>query len=225
MKIKKHRRGVEWTDIPRFLGTIVPPQARTQLYYADVVTLGGTVLGSLSWYAFGVNDLQDPDITAAGHQPRFHDEWSVFFAKYLVIRSHIKCFFWNTNSDVTSEDLIGLGIQHYGMNQNSNMTVCLEDPQYGKHTAILNGNALNPKNSYQLETHWDVLKESDATGMAYVDLIETGWAAAYNASPAYRPQYHPYHVPANGVVNAAVLIRVQIVFDVIYYQPIQIGGS
>lgn len=225
MKLSKHKRGIAWHDVPRNMPTLVPPQCRTQMYYGDAGNLTGTVLGSLTWQAWACNDINDPDVTLTGHQPKFLDQFAQWYNKCLVMRSRIKVSMWNVGTDVTLEDLVGLGIQHYGMTQSGNFNNNLEDPIWGKRTAVLAGNALNPTNATSFQTQWDVLHESDATGMGYVDLIETGWSQGLTVAPLYKPEYHLWHVPPIGVVNNALLWRVEIVYDVLFYNPITVGIS
>ncbi len=64
-------------------GGLVAPFFNCKLKYAANITLASTS-GTPAVYKFAFNDLFDPDVTAAGHQPYFFDELSAIYQFYTV---------------------------------------------------------------------------------------------------------------------------------------------
>lgn len=81
------RRGVKGLSIQRN-----PLASRSQLVrmkYAEHVSIN-PVAGFAGVYTFRANSINDPNFTAAGHQPMSHDEWANFYDHYVVVGSKIK---------------------------------------------------------------------------------------------------------------------------------------
>jgi len=74
------------TTIPKSIG--FPDRIQTTLRYTDIWALGpGAQAGQ---YTYRGNSLFDPDYTSTGHQPRYFDQYSAVYSKYLVTSSSIK---------------------------------------------------------------------------------------------------------------------------------------
>ncbi len=67
----------------------MPNKTRTKLVYSQFVTVTAAqqVTGK---YSFRANSIFDPDITGVGHQPKFHDQMALYYARYRVLASSIK---------------------------------------------------------------------------------------------------------------------------------------
>lgn len=77
--VARRRRG---PAISRFGTTVVPDQVMVNLKYADAKVYAGT--GAID-QIFRANSLYDPDLTGTGNQPRGFDQWSAFYARYMVV--------------------------------------------------------------------------------------------------------------------------------------------
>ena len=74
------------TSIPKAIG--FPDRIQTTLRYSDIWGLApGAQAGQ---YTYRGNSLFDPDYTSTGHQPRYFDQYSAVYSKYLVTSSSIK---------------------------------------------------------------------------------------------------------------------------------------
>lgn len=67
----------------------MPNKTRTKLVYSQFVTVTAAqqVTGK---YTFRANSIFDPDLTGVGHQPKFHDQMALYYARYRVLASAIK---------------------------------------------------------------------------------------------------------------------------------------
>jgi len=88
---KKTMNLVKFTRGPHFSGQAqgLPAQHMVQMRYCETINLTSTV-GALASYEWSANDLFDPNITGAGHQPYGFDQWCVFYNKFTVMRSQVK---------------------------------------------------------------------------------------------------------------------------------------
>ena len=84
---------------PRQFG--FPPNILTRLRYNDIVTLTSTD-GSLAIQQMRMNSIFDPDVTSAGHQPLYHDQFAAIYNHYTVVGSKITVTFTNTVSGAGS---------------------------------------------------------------------------------------------------------------------------
>ena len=81
--------------IPRTV--YIPDYTLVKLKYQTSFTLNqGTV--HYNQHLFRGNSLKDPDFTGGGHQPTGFDQWSVFYQKYCVTASKIRCAFFNQDA-------------------------------------------------------------------------------------------------------------------------------
>jgi len=67
---------------------VTPVTKIVKLRYATNFLLdAGT--GTIDSHIFRANSIFDPDYTGTGHQPLGHDQWSVFYQQYSVVKSKI----------------------------------------------------------------------------------------------------------------------------------------
>jgi len=65
-------------------GLAFPDRLSTTLSYADNArTSSATSFSNIVW---SLNSVFDPDVSGAGHQPRFFDQYAAIYARYLVTR-------------------------------------------------------------------------------------------------------------------------------------------
>ncbi len=82
-----------------------PDSVRLILRY-NMLTTATTAVGSLFSYQFRGNSVFDPDLTGAGAQPNYFDNWSNMYNSYVVLSSKIKIDILNRTA--TNPVLVGV---------------------------------------------------------------------------------------------------------------------
>lgn len=82
---------------PREFG--FPNSIITKLRYCDTTVLTGTS-GIKAGVVFAANGLYDPDVTNAGHQPMFFDQFAAIYDQYVVLGSKITVTVTNTTTTI-----------------------------------------------------------------------------------------------------------------------------
>jgi len=85
----QYRKGFE-TIIPRFPKSVFPYQKWATLKYCESYITLNPAIGSSTSYVFRCNDVYDPNVTAAGHQPTGFDQYMAMYNKFVVYASKIK---------------------------------------------------------------------------------------------------------------------------------------
>lgn len=87
-KAKRAGNVVRFRKEPQFSGNAVglPARKMVQMRYGETIALTSTV-GALGNYEWSANDLFDPNITGAGHQPYGFDQWTPLYQKFTVMKS------------------------------------------------------------------------------------------------------------------------------------------
>ena len=84
---RRRRRKLGLGSVRR-MPTSMPDSILVKLKYQDSVAMTNeSGYGSYTW---SMNSINDPDVTATGHQPYAHDEWANFYSKYICYGSKIK---------------------------------------------------------------------------------------------------------------------------------------
>ena len=84
---RRRRRKLGLGSVRR-MPTSMPDSILVKLKYQDSVSMTNeTGYGSYTW---SMNSINDPDVTATGHQPYAHDEWANFYSKYICYGSKIR---------------------------------------------------------------------------------------------------------------------------------------
>lgn len=101
--MRKRFRSTDWTKTPRKKARTVvavprnqfgfPINFRTNLRYCDDYFLSASSTNTAITNAFRMNGIFDPDLTGAGHQPMWRDNYANIYQNYRVISSTIKVTF------------------------------------------------------------------------------------------------------------------------------------
>lgn len=86
----------KYTNITRIMpreGLPLPPKLRTVLTYCHNGVTGGGAGGTLSTHQFSLNNVFDPDVTGAGHQPMGYDQLMSLYQFCRVIKAKVKTIF------------------------------------------------------------------------------------------------------------------------------------
>jgi len=76
---------------PQFSGAALglPARKTVTMRYCETINLAMTT-GAMAVYDWSSDDLFDPNITGAGHQPYGFDQWCLFYTKFTVLKSSCK---------------------------------------------------------------------------------------------------------------------------------------
>lgn len=77
--------------------TGIPDRMMLKMIYADTIRLTNSMV-HFDNHTFSGNDLNDPNVSGIGHQPKSYDQWSQFYNKTMVHGSSIECRFTPTQS-------------------------------------------------------------------------------------------------------------------------------
>lgn len=109
--IRKKRKSYDSTTVTirkPFIGGF-PKNVFTTLKYVENITFNVASGGLNSVNVFGANDMNDPNTTGAGHQPRGLDQWHQHYDHHYVKRSRIYVNFVST--DATYPVTVGISLR------------------------------------------------------------------------------------------------------------------
>lgn len=106
-----------------------PNIKKVKLDYVTYFDLQVGAGGSTAYRHFGVNNLQDPDVTGVGHNPYGYDELATIWQSWCVIAHKTTCTFVNTTIDGTT-------IAQVGMYQRARLTGSFQTPKTTCNTII-----------------------------------------------------------------------------------------
>lgn len=75
---------------------------RTKLRYSETVSVSGAA-GGIGQYYFRLNSLFDPNLTGAGHQPMYFDQFALMYKRYRVHGCHVTARFVNKSDTVDAK--------------------------------------------------------------------------------------------------------------------------
>lgn len=121
--------------VPRFKAPLgnFPATKTVALRYVENFTLDASASSSDS-YVFSANSIFDPNVTGAGHQPMFRDNYAALYNKYRVNYSHITVVPLTTHivNTTVSNDVAGTTVsqtQYYAANERGCRLWILRDIQ------------------------------------------------------------------------------------------------
>jgi len=200
----------------RIAPTLVPPKKILRLKYADRIQIDAGA-GTTGTHVFNLSSIYDPDVTASGHQPLYHDQLSALYNHYMVLGAKIRL-----TPLIASNDNYYSGL--YGVHIKDN-TSTISDP-----TALIEQNrtryaAVNGQAGF---TKAMTVKYSPRKLFAYKDLLDqrARFGAQFGANPAENAYAHVWvsgSVPANNPNAFEFLIT--ITYIVCVDEPISISQS
>lgn len=196
-----------------------PDTLRTQLRYADVFILTSTV-GSVAEHAMRMNSLYDPDFTGTGHQPYFYDQLASVYSRYSVVKSTMKCkFSLVANSTGTAQPsgpcMIGVKTDDDATSAGTVYTAL----EAGATKSDILNNALGGNNVKTLSI--DYIPTRDL-GISHTN---DSLVSLTNTNPT-RPWYGTFFVAESGLASpTAVVVKLEMIFDVIFTQQVTVASS
>lgn len=184
--------------------------------YVENITIPASgVAGNVSFYAFSVANMYDPNFTGTGHQPLFHDEMAASYSFYTVLESTIK-----VTLDPEDPETMNIGII---TTRDSSLPT---DPQLlleqYPHRSPVKPSQLN--RPYVIKAKWNAAKWHKSTVKALMG--DPDRKTAVGQPPADSPQYYIYRAPVNSatLVGSSV-VQVEMTFYTAWRDLNSITGS
>lgn len=222
-----------------------PNSMKFKMRYCDNIAIPNHNAGA-GPYVFRMNSIFDPDYTAIGHQPRFHDQIAAIYMKYCVIASkaYIELLSSGTSNDSQGagnptvfaylddsptadsrslEEHIELGMPHssYLMTNIPGSNTRLELSRAKRSFTM----------TYGVRKFWGVDKKTQlifpagtGTGDEYVE--ESRYAALFGTNPTRECMLKlKTFDSAINTDTASVYARVTIDYEVVAFSPIEVASS
>lgn len=190
----------------------VPTKIITRLRYCDSKTLGNgtTTIGS---HTFRCNSVYDPDFTGTGHQPLYHDQMSLLYQNYKVLKARIVAKGMSSQGVTLGNICFGLDIL------DSDNTVDT-DPNTIRERAGSKYKTITPQMPQTVTGGWN-LKKSKVSD-------EDGYTALCTANPSNVDYFRIYSFSADGsslLGSSVCSVQIEIDYVVEYFNPVMVSGS
>lgn len=196
----------------------VPWTIARQLCYSDTHNLN-TTAGAIGYVQYSANGLYDPYITGAGHQPRGFDQYMLLYTNYCVLSSKISCNFVNQDTAAT---MVGL------LSASPTTTVTYTDfneyDEIGKDKVFI---LPSPGTNLAMRPYQRSLKASMRKWFNTKNLIqETSYCGDALANPSKQIYYTIGIQAMNKLADPGdILVKVQVEYNVIFFNPRNVGQS
>ncbi len=223
-----------------------PNSMKFNMRYCDNVTIPSHNAGA-GPYVFRMNSIFDPDHTAVGHQPRFHDQVQAIYSKYCVIgaKAYIELLSSGTSSvaggignptlfayldDSATADSRSLE-QHIELGMPNSSYLMTTIPGSSNNRIELSRAKRSFAMTYGVRKFWGIDKKTQlifpsGTGVGDEYIENSDYAALFGTNPT-RTCFLKLKVFDSALTgdNASIYARVTIDYTVICYQPIEVGAS
>lgn len=205
---------------PALKGTGFPSQLRTKLRYCDVITLTST-LGSVATHAFRMNSLFDPDASGAGHQPYYYDQITALYNRYSVQNAKLTAKFSLIANTISTTQPSGPCV--IGVKSDDDGTLASTDPntlmeENDSITEFIN-NPLGGNNVKTIEVDFNPKRDLGILATNDANVVVT------NTNPT-RAWFANLFMFEKGLASpTSVLVKIEIVYDVIFSELKDIAGS
>jgi len=193
-----------------FRKAIMPDKITLPLKYCSsksYTTGVGGIVGSIQEYA--LNDLYDPDITGAGHQPYGFDQVTPFFNLYTVLRVKVAI----TVSGVDDASTFLAWMVKPALSSSSLVSNSLEavSEQEHKHWQILSPASSAVTSQQIVLPTIDLAKEEGLSRQAY--LGNNNYRALVTGSPGYKPTLTIGVGNAAGLSSKTAVLTVELIYE------------
>lgn len=210
-----------------------PAKKLAKLRYVTWLALGNSTTPNA--YAYRLNSVFDTDIPAAGHQPRFFDQWSALYNHYTVLGAKVTLTWQPTTNAELSQNPARFGIYIPADANDTDLPLAGQTP-----TSIFENKRMGPYRNCGGSTTMprgrgaSVTKKWSAKKYFGVsDLIKNGGAttasnpygAATTANPTNIAAAMPYVVGLDGTASGGFSFQYQCDFIVLFDDLIEPGGS
>lgn len=211
-KGKRFRRRFRRTKYTRYRGLpAIPTRAKIRFRYgAQNINLASTA-GVQDYHVFCANGCYDPDTTAGGHQPFGWDQWTVFFNKYVVTGSKIRCYF---TSDGTANGVAGVYLSD-GLTHPADISAMIESKR-GTFTVINNQrSAAKASSTFSCRKFFNVKDPRD---------VAPTYGANTGSNPADQAHFVVWY-ESSGITTSGVTFHALIEYIVDFAEPLALTQS
>lgn len=231
--------------IPRPLKCF-PNSMKFNMRYCDLVTIPNHNAGA-GPYVFRMNSIFDPDHTATGHQPRFHDQIQAIYHKYCVIGA--KAYVEILASGIPSTGGGGAGgnptvfaylddsaladsrslEQHIELGMPNSSYVMSNIPGDGTRIELSRAKRSFAM-TYGVRKFWGIDKKTQlifpsGTGVGDEYVENSDYSAMFGTNPARECFLKLKTFEPVNSDTATIKARITIDYTVVCYQPIEVGAS
>ena len=207
----KFRRRRRRSRIPRAFRMVgLPKVFRTSLPYALTTVLNPGAAGATATYTLRTNSLFDPDVTGAGHQPRYFDSLNIQYLQYRVVGSIITVK--ASNFDAASPQIFGIEMSKQAAAQTSALAL-LEDPDV---RTVQLSPSTGGSNTKTVRKGWSLQRAVGRLAKGDQD-----YSANTTSSPSAQWYFHLFAFPVDASKDAGTInVTVQIMYRCIFYNAI-----
>lgn len=203
----RSQRETMWYD-PSVVG--IPDRVRTKLRY-QMTTTATTTLGSLFSYQFRGNSVYDPDLTGAGAQPTYYDNFANMYNSYVVLSSKL----WLEALNVAAAPVLVGAYPAYNTSIGSTALDCaamryaVSKSLYGAGNAVKGVLNLSMSTAQQFGVRPEAVVDDDGYS-----------GSGGNPTSAATWYWTVFAQNETGTTTLNLTLRVYIEYDVIFFDPV-----
>lgn len=244
---QRRRTGVKKNRdvIPRPLKCF-PNSMKFNMRYVDLINIPNHNAGA-SPYVFRMNSIFDPNYTAVGHQPRFHDQVAAIYSKYCVIASKAYIEILTSGTSGDSQGAANPTVFAYldddptadGRSLEQHIELGMPNSSYlmtsipGSNTRVELSRAKRSFTmTYGVRKFWGVDKKTQliypaGTGEGDEYVEESRYAALFGTNPTRVCflKLKTYDSAFDPAFLSTISARVTIDYQVVAFSPIEVGQS
>jgi hypothetical protein len=181
-----------------------------------------TTLGSLFTYQFRGNSVFDPDLTGAGSQPSYFDNWANLYNSYVVLSSRIRIEVFGSTTGASPAPVLAGVFPAYNT---ATPTTALDGAamRYSKSvsTSSAGGNAYKALLTNAMSTAQQFGISDDA--VVFDDL----YSATVTANPAAAQTWYwtVFAQVQSGSTTLQMYLRISLEYDVKFFDPVVVNLS
>lgn len=191
----------------------LPDRYFTKLNYTELVTMNYT--GILNTYQFRTNSIFDPNSTGTGHQPMGHDELAQLYNKYRVYGCKYVLTFSNTNPAYQGEVIVQ---NRPNGTLSANFEDAMESPYH--QYKVLGAETSGPKT---ISGYANCAKIYGVAKQQWRN--DDVFQANVGANPSSQTVLNIYAQNQTTATALTILVRVNLVYFVEFYERKVLGGS
>jgi len=211
------------------------PQSKlVKMRYVDCNLTLDPGAGLITSHVYSANSVYDPDITATGHQPMGHDQWSKIYRRYTVLSSKITAR-WNPVNGGVSTNVqpcyFGIMLDEpggVGTSSFSSINNLLESKTAtGYQTGGISASANNKQYVFPFCTKYFNSKKYFGTKNTVDDDLVSGNMGDFGtgSSPGSEPRYVVWACSIDGNDPGSASLTVEIDYIALLRVPVPIDGS
>jgi hypothetical protein len=189
--------------------------------YAEEITLNASAVSPLANYLFSANGLYDPNISGTGHQPLGFDQWMQFYDHYYVRASHIRVRRMpDSTTNLTPSYLtVGLLDSNTTAASLSDIAHVAESGKFG--APFMNWMVPSTIAIHTYECEWPTATQNHFDSKTFFNRVENDSTLKGDiaSNPADQAYFCVTQANVNGNDPSAIVVLVEIVYEVLFSEP------